>query len=158
MVLLVPGRMRGVQCNCRSSRHFDRLLCCSPRIATFQVFACPVKYEKDRRFCSWWRQFQLFVLRRARIFQLTRNIRSAWACCTFCQTLALAMGKRKMHFGKGLRLMNYNSRKPTRGGHCPFQSLETKWGSMKHNVSKFCGVFSYCYAKKQSGDGKDEIV
>jgi hypothetical protein len=29
---------------------------------------------------------------------------------------------------------------------------------MKHDVSKFCSVFSYCYTNKQSGDGEDEIV
>jgi hypothetical protein len=29
---------------------------------------------------------------------------------------------------------------------------------MKYDVSKFCGVFNYCYANKQSGDGQDKIV
>jgi hypothetical protein len=45
--------------------------------------------------------------------------------------------------------VHYNSKKHVGGGHRLFQLLETKWESMKHDISKFCSVSSYCYANKQ---------
>jgi hypothetical protein len=73
------------------------------------------------------------------------------------QDPCIGNGQRKDAFWQRIEV-HYNSNKPVGRGHRPLWSMESKWGSMKHDVSKFSGVFSYCYTNKQSEDGQDKIV
>jgi hypothetical protein len=40
----------------------------------------------------------------------------------------------------------------------PSRSLETKWGSIKHNVSKFCGAYKQVLDCRESGTSMDDVL
>lgn len=40
----------------------------------------------------------------------------------------------------------------------PARSLETKWGHIKHDVSKFCGAYKQVFDIRESGTSLDDVV
>ena len=44
---------------------------------------------------------------------------------------------------------HYNENRPD--GVRPLQNLETEWGLIKHNVSKFCGIYNQIQRMHKSG-------
>ena len=53
---------------------------------------------------------------------------------------------------------HYNQNRPTTGGERPARSLETKWGSMKHDVVKFVRVYKQVNLCCKSGSSFDNIL
>jgi hypothetical protein len=53
---------------------------------------------------------------------------------------------------------HYNQNWPSSCGECPARSLETKWGTIKHDVSKFIGVYNQVVACRKSGASPDDVL
>ena len=51
---------------------------------------------------------------------------------------------------------HYNENRPD--GVRPLRSLETKWGLIKHNVSKFCGIYSQIQRLHKSGSSDADTL
>lgn len=39
-------------------------------------------------------------------------------------------------------MSHYNDNWPCWGGYCLAKNLKSKWGTMKHDVAKFCDVYA----------------
>jgi hypothetical protein len=53
---------------------------------------------------------------------------------------------------------HYNLNRPSGCGECPTRSLETKWDTIKHDVSKFIGVYNQVVACRESGTSADDVL
>jgi hypothetical protein len=53
---------------------------------------------------------------------------------------------------------HYNRHWPRGLGESSARSIETKWGVIKHDVSKFCAVYGHCYDNRESGRSLDDIL
>jgi hypothetical protein len=53
---------------------------------------------------------------------------------------------------------HYNRHWPRGLGESSARSIETKWGVIKHDVSKFCAVYGHCYDNRESGQSLDDIL
>ena len=53
---------------------------------------------------------------------------------------------------------HYNQNRPTTGGGRFARSLETKWGSIKHDVAKFVEVYKQVHLCRKSGYSLDNIL
>jgi hypothetical protein len=51
---------------------------------------------------------------------------------------------------------HYNENRPD--GVQPLRSLETKWGLIKHNVSKFCGIYNQIQRMHKSGSNAADTM
>jgi hypothetical protein len=51
---------------------------------------------------------------------------------------------------------HYNENRPD--GVRPLRSLETKWGLIKHNVSKFCGIYNQIQSMHKSGSNAADTI
>jgi hypothetical protein len=121
------------------------------------MFACPIKYDKEREILLMMTTTSSSRAKKNKNFSIDEEREVCLSMLHISQDPCIGNGQRKDAFWQRIEA-HYNSHKPVGGGHRYFRSLETKWGSMKYNVSKFCGVFNYYYTNKQSGDEQDEIV
>jgi hypothetical protein len=53
---------------------------------------------------------------------------------------------------------HYNNNQPSDCAERPSRSLDTKWGTIKHDVVKFIAVYKHVYATRESGTSLDEIL
>ena len=53
---------------------------------------------------------------------------------------------------------HYNDTKPRSSPLRPARSLETKWGHIKHDVSKFCGSYKSVLDCWESGTSLDDVL
>ena len=53
---------------------------------------------------------------------------------------------------------HYNDTKPRSSPLHPAKSLETKWGHIKHDVSKFCGLYKLVLDCRESGTSLDDVL
>jgi hypothetical protein len=55
-------------------------------------------------------------------------------------------------------LKHYNDHLPTGCEPRPSRSLETKWGVIKHDVAKFCGIYKSVVALNESGTSAEDVL
>ena len=55
-------------------------------------------------------------------------------------------------------MKHYNDNHPTCCDPMPNLSLKTKWGSIKYDVAKFCGVYKLMIALKESGTLSKDVL
>jgi hypothetical protein len=57
------------------------------------------------------------------------------------------------------RITTHFNRVKARGSPLrPAKSLETKWGSIKHDVAKFCGAYKQVLDCRESGTSMDDVL
>jgi hypothetical protein len=66
-------------------------------------------------------------------------------------------GQRKEAFWERITT-HYNRNKPIGGGERPSRSIETKWGTIKHDVAKFIGVHKQVSSCRESGSSPDDVL
>jgi hypothetical protein len=66
-------------------------------------------------------------------------------------------GQRSTAFWERI-LKHYNDHRPTGCDPRPSRSLETKWGLIKHDVVKFCGVYKSVVALNESGTSAQDVL
>jgi hypothetical protein len=54
--------------------------------------------------------------------------------------------------------VHFNRHRPRGVGARTARSIETKFGIIKHDVSKFCGVYGFCFNNKEFGQSLDDIL
>ena len=54
--------------------------------------------------------------------------------------------------------MHYQENRPSGCVERPSRSLETKWGIIKHDVSKFCGVYKSVLSLNQSSTFPEDVL
>ena len=53
---------------------------------------------------------------------------------------------------------HYQENRPRGCVERPSRSLETKWGVIKHDVSKFCGVYKSILLLRESGTSAEDVL
>jgi hypothetical protein len=66
-------------------------------------------------------------------------------------------GERKEAFWERVCL-HFNRHRPHGLGARMARSIETKFGAIKHDVSKFCGAHGFCVNNKESGQSLDNVL
>ena len=66
-------------------------------------------------------------------------------------------GQRAVAFWKRV-CKHYHENRPLGTPERPSRSLETKWGVVKHDVAKFCGIYKSVLSCRESGTSLDDIL
>jgi hypothetical protein len=66
-------------------------------------------------------------------------------------------GQRRESFWERI-CVHFNRHQPRGVGARTAGSIETKFGIIKHDVSKFCGAYGFCFNNKESGQSLDDIL
>jgi hypothetical protein len=73
------------------------------------------------------------------------------------QDATIGIGQRAVTFWDR-NTAHYNTNQPEGAAARPARSLETKWGVIKHNVGKFCGVWKQVVALNESGTSEQDMI
>ena len=66
-------------------------------------------------------------------------------------------GQRALAFWEKIT-MHYQENRPLGCAERLSRSLETKWGVIKHDVSKFCGIYKSVLSLNQSGTSPKDVL
>jgi hypothetical protein len=82
-------------------------------------------------------------------------------CCRsflhISQDPVVGNGQRKEALWERVAL-HYNQNRPAGLHVCPARSLEWKWGTIKHDVARFVGVYKQVFDTKESGTTLDDVL
>jgi hypothetical protein len=95
--------------------------------------------------------------RKGRNFSPDEERQLCRSCLHISQDPISGNGQRSTAFWERI-LNHYNNHLPIGCGPRPSRSLETKWGVIKHDVAKFCGVYKSVVALNESSTSAQDVL
>jgi hypothetical protein len=95
--------------------------------------------------------------REGRNFTTEEEIQLCRSQLCISQDPIVGNGQRREAFWERVS-MHFNRHWPRGLGARTARSIETKFGVIKHDVSKFCGAYGFCFNNKESGQSLDNIL
>jgi hypothetical protein len=95
--------------------------------------------------------------RKGRNFSPDEERQLCRSCLHISQDPITGNGQRSSAFWERI-LKHYNDHRPAGCDARPSRSLETKWGLIKHDVAKFCGVYKQVLALNESGMSAEDVL
>jgi hypothetical protein len=128
---------------------------CSP--CTFQRFAAHCTSRSTCLVVATMALTEAAKARKGRNFSPDEERQLCRSCLHVSQDPICGNGQRSTAFWERI-LKHYNDHRPTGCDPRPSRSLETKWGLIKHDVAKFCGVYKSVAALNESGTSAQDVL
>jgi hypothetical protein len=95
--------------------------------------------------------------REGRNFTTEEEIQLCRSQLCISQDPIVGNGQRREAFWERVSV-HFNRHRPRGLGARTARSIETKFGVIKHDVSKFWGAYGFCFNNKESGQSLDDIL